>query len=141
MAVQVIRPSLIESVDQWMQNLSRSDTPCFLCKHKAGGEQLFELACEAFTGTLIPPFIFNTTMNHDEVFKGNASKTNVFTNRYAGQKTDKVFEFDNSLRIVNELLAHPYTEWINEANLESAENFRKNIKEAIKRVRPLKEVE
>ncbi len=141
MVIPVIRPSVIESVDQWMQNLNRSDTPCFLCKHKAGGEELLELACEAFAGTLIPPFIFNTTMQHDEIFKGNTAKTNIFTNRYAKQKTDKVFEFDNSFRIINELLAHPYTEWINEVNPESAEELRNTIKEAIKRVKPLKEIE
>ncbi len=137
MVIQAIRPSVIESVDQWMQNLNRSDTPCFLCKHKAGGEELLELVCSAFSGEMIPPFIFNSTMQHDKIFKGNATTTNVFTNRYGKQKSDKVFEFDNSFRIINELLEHPYTEWINEANPKSAENLRKDIQKAIKRVRPL----
>lgn len=139
--IAVIRPSLIESVEQWMQNLNRSSTPCFLCIHKAGGEDLFELTCNAFPGTLIPPFIFNATVNHNEIFKGNARKTNVFTNRYAKQKTDKVFEFDDSFRIVNELLKHPYTEFINEADKKAADTFRRDITAAIKRVGPLSEVE
>ncbi len=136
-----IRPSVIESVEQWMQNLNRSSTPCFLCKHKAGGEDLLELTCNAFPGTLIPPFIYNASVNHNEKFKGNARKTNVFTNRYAGQKTEKVFEFDNSFSIINELLAHPYTSFINEADKKGAEAFRRDIKEAIKRVKPSKDVE
>ncbi len=138
--LEVLRPSVIEDIEQWMQNLNRSDTPCFLCKHKSGGEQLFELSCEGFPGTLIPPFIFNGTKNHAEIFKGNATRTNVFTNKYAKQNSDNVFEFDNSFRIINELLEHSYTVWINEANPESAENLRKDIKKAIKRVRPTKEV-
>ena len=139
--LEVLRPSTIESIEQWMNNLNKSETPCFLCVHKAGGEDLFELECTAFPGTMIPPFIFNATMNHDQIFKGNASTTNVFTNRYEEQKTDKVFEFDNSFRIVNELLEHPYTEMINEIDPEGAEVFRRDIKKAIERVRPLRVIE
>ncbi len=133
--LRVLRPSVIESVEQWMTNLTKSQTPCFLCVHKAGGDGLFELVCDAFPGTMIPPFIFNTTMNHDEIFKGNGTKTNVFTNRYEKQSTNKIFEFDSTLRIVNELLEHPYTEMINEIDPEGAEAFRKDIQTAIERIR------
>lgn len=131
--LEVLRPSVIESVEQWMNNLTKSKTPCFLCRHKVGGEDLFELACDAFPGTMIPPFIFNATMNHDKIFKGNTSRTNVFTNKYEKQKSDKVFEFDDTLRVVNELLDHPYTALINEIDSEDAKSFKEDIETVIKR--------